>query len=232
MKDILATLKARHFLATDAHIVALARESWATTERASALAGTYLPVLLAGVQDAMGLSPRLRAGGKVSADFDINEDLRIINTVHAHYYGLIMQALVTDDIADSNKLRQAERKRRAQERGRRGTFARTAKATLVAYVRAGGDVRMLAVTHVSKAALRAYVQEQALPPTTAQEGRESRVNRAVARVMATVERLRKEDEAAAADVAQKLILQLSDVAKCEKFTKSPRKAIETGQPLE
>lgn len=231
MKDILAILAQRHYVANDQQIRTLAQAYCDAQERASQVNGTFLRVLIAGTQIAMGTQPRLRASRDKLPDFDVTEDLRTLNKVHLHYYEVILDAIVTDDIRDNPKLRQAEKSRRAMERNRRTNFARTAKATLVAYVRAGGNVRSLVVPTVTKASLRAFA-EQARSKEVAKQEPKERVQTFVDRIMTRVEALRKDDEAIAADVAQLLILQLTDVAKCEKFTKSPKKAADEGIPLE
>ena len=68
----------------------------------------------------------------------------------------------------------------SRERTRRATFARTAKATLVAWVREGGDIRALDVATVTKTALRAEVSN-----SRAEKGfnAEQRIERAQAAIL-------------------------------------------------
>lgn len=154
--DIIGKIEATHFVATDAQVEALAHDMYTTNTRAQRIDGIYLRVLIAGCQAQLGApaSKRRKSAG------DIEAQNTVLESVHDRFYAAVLRGVTTPEIAADASLEPAERQRRSLERNRRSTFARTAKSTLLAYVKAGGDLRSVAVEKATKANLRAFVQPQ------------------------------------------------------------------------
>ena len=108
MKDINQSIASRAFLATDEQIRALAIANYEGTATAENTRGTFLRVEVASLQAALGVQPRQRAGGKPQ-HFDRDTVLATYKDVHKRLYALVLDAVVTEDIADSAKLRKPEK---------------------------------------------------------------------------------------------------------------------------
>ena len=225
MKDVNQTIAARAYLATDAQVRELALLSWSSNDAVSSTRGTFLRVELASLQAALMGSPKQRAGGKPQS-FEKDAVLSTLNDVHSRLYALVLDAVVTDDIKDAPKLRQAEKTRRAQERNRRSNFARSAKSTLLGFIRAGGNICSLVVPQVSKAQIAAETAKRKPQPDQAEQA-----ERIANRMAKQIENIREDDHELAQMIAQKLTMVLAPVT-VEKTTKSPAKSVETGTPLQ
>ena len=141
MKDI--------YTMTEKQVEALAAqraEGLAVTDK---LDGTYLRVLVTGAQAA--LAP------KASRKAEYAAQLQAVETVGAAYYGAVLRGVVTSDIELVAGLEAQESRHRKIERNRRATFARSAKSTLLSWVRAGGDLRVLEAPAVTKGEMRAAI---------------------------------------------------------------------------
>lgn len=226
MKDINQTIAGRAYLATDEQVKALAVANYEGAATADTTRGTFLRVEVASLQAALGVKPRQRLGGKPQT-FERDVVIATYNDVHKRLYALVMTAVVTDDIKDSPKLRKPEKSRRALERNRRSNFARSAKSTLMAFIRAGGNVAALAVPVVTKAALAE--QTRKLKPAV-EVDRTVLADRIVNSMAKRIEALRAEDHELAQMVSQKLTVQLSPVT-TQHTTKSPAKSVEEMIPL-
>lgn len=226
MKDLNQTIASRAFLATDEQVRALAILNYQSGQQVEASRGTFLKVEVASLQNALGMAPRQRQGGKPQK-FATDEVMAKYNEVHKHLYSLVLEAVVTDDIKDGPKLRKAEKTRRSLERNRRSNFARSAKSTLAAFIRAGGNVAALVVPQVSKGELAS--QTKRLKPAV-QEDRSVLADRICSRMVKQLDKIREEDHELAQQVAQRLTVQLSPVT-TEKTTKSATKAADEQIPL-
>lgn len=226
MKDLNQTIAARAYLATDQQVRALSVLNFESIEQAALTRGTFLRVEVASLQAALGMEPRRRAGGKPQS-FDKDEVLATYNDMHKRLYAIVLDAVTTADIADTPKLRKAEKSRRALERNRRSNFARSAKSTLAAFIRAGGNVAALVVPQVTKAALAAETAKRKQP---VQEDLATKADRICSRMVKQIENIREEDHELAQAVAQRLTVQLSEVT-TDKVTKSPAKSVEENIPL-
>lgn len=168
-------ITAAHFVANVQQIEALAHEWYTGAAAVRALDGTYLRVLLVGVQAEVG--PRTRRKPDAQAQGEA------IEKVNEPFYAAVLRGVTTADIAPDLTLEQAEQTRRSIERNRRSTFARSAKSTLSAFVKAGGDLRTLTPADTTKGNLRAFING-----ATVQEARDTaalvRAQKSILRIVA------------------------------------------------
>jgi len=113
--------------------------------------GTYLRVLVTAAQAKLG---KKTAGRPPRMD----AQLTAFEEATAPFYQAVLRGVTTADIAMTDGLAPDEITRRTRERNRRSTFARTAKSTIVAWLREGGDLRALNPSTVTKTELRAAIQ--------------------------------------------------------------------------
>ncbi len=163
------------YMMTEAQVEALATERITGAAAVDQLDGTYLRGLVAGAQSKLGA----KRGRSPAATVQ----LEALEGIAVSFYAAVLRGVVTADIALGSTLDAAEVSRRTLERNRRATFARTAKSTLVAWIKAGGDIRGLDAATVSKSELRASVvaAKGEAPPT-------SRIERAQRAILAAVAR--------------------------------------------
>ena len=129
--DLLDTIVARNYAATDAEVTALAGGAAAGV----AAAGTYLKVLVAAVQGRLGPIRRRRIGAvRVDA-------MGALEAEHARLYALVLAGVGPSDLD-------------MRERNRRATFARTAASTIRAFIKGNGDVTSITPADVTKTQLR------------------------------------------------------------------------------
>lgn len=155
MTTIIHKLERNPAGATDAQVEQLAQARYTAGIEVSRTDGIYLHVLVAACQAKLGPLRRGRAPAAAA-------QLSVVDAIHDRFYAAVLRGITTQDVMPEDGLEAKEQQRRTLERNRRSTFARTAKATLVAFARGGGDLRSLDATSVSKAQLRAAV---APPPT-------------------------------------------------------------------
>lgn len=136
------------YLVTDAALAALARDYMDGITRADTVRGSYLRVLVAHSKRALR---------------SVKDALEAVEQTHLHLYGVITNAVTTPDIEPAEGLIAEERDRRTRERNRRTNFARTAKSTLVSWIRAGGELKTLNPKEVTKDKLQ-ELYAQARPP--------------------------------------------------------------------
>lgn len=152
--SIIEKIEAGHFVATDAQVEALAHDMYTTNAKVQRIDGVYLRVLIAGCQSQLGsATPKRRKSAG-----DIEAQMTVLEAIHERFYAAVLRGVTTPEIAADASLEPVERQRRSLERNRRSTFARTAKSTLVAYVKAGGDLRSVDVSKASKASLRGFAK--------------------------------------------------------------------------
>jgi hypothetical protein len=187
------------FILSDEALAALARDYAAGVQRAGAVRGRYLPVLVAHTKRELD-----RVGAKRP---QMDTVLAAIDAVHDHHYAIILEAITTPDLVIADGIPDEERQRRTKERNRRSNFARSAKSTLVSYVRAGGKVAGLDPAEVTKEKLR-----QLFAPT--REGPipiEERLETTEARLEALVKKLAAEDMDEAQRVVERLHVKLAEL---------------------
>lgn len=165
------------YLMTEAQIETLAADHTAGLVAIDGLDGTYLRALVTGAQSRLGTKR-----GRVPSSAT---QLEAVEAIAVPFYAAVLRGVMTRDIALEPAMEAAEVTRRTRERNRRATFARTAKSTLVTWVKAGGDVRGLDVAKVTKGELRAAIQA-----TNAERGLTvaNRLERAQGAILAAVAR--------------------------------------------
>jgi hypothetical protein len=198
----ISTIEQKNFLATDDDVERLAREFRDAQALGRSTAGTYLKILLAAVQVALTGKPVLRAPrgpAPVLDDILKAEHREALEAQHERLYAAVLRGAVTPDIEPGDGLKPDEARRRAIERNRRTNYARTAASTLRAYIRAGGDVRRVAVPAASKGSLAARTSPA---PQAPEEAVKRRVHAAAGRLTAAVEELAQVDKAMAREALQ------------------------------
>ena len=148
--NVQQTIAKANWVATDQQVEQLAAAQYHASAEAEGYNLTYLRVLVVRVQSKVGTKRRGRQLAQDAA-------LAVIEQEATPLYAAVLRGITTPDIAPDDTMEPTERSRRALERNRRSTFARSAKTTLVNYVRGGGDIRTLDPASVSKASLRAAI---------------------------------------------------------------------------
>lgn len=184
--NILTSIETHGYAVNDAQIETLANARYASGLQMTGIDGTYLRVLVAAV--------RTRLGPKKGRRPSVDAQRQAIEEVNARFYAAVLRGVTTADVVPDPTASEDEQHRRAIERNRRSTFARSAKATLSAYVGAGGDIRGLTPKTVTKAALRAFVAGKSTSQVTAEV--------ALGRAQEAVLRLIREEAAEHPDTAR------------------------------
>lgn len=171
-----------HYVATEAQVEDLTVDQWHAAQALEGHNATYLRVVLAQAQSKTGTAKR----GRHNKD----AQLSILETTNGAYYAAVLRGLVKADptIAAEDGLEPPERSRRALERNRRSTFARTSYRELVGFVERGGDLRGLDVETVTKAGLRAFGK-----PAEPENRTERTLERAQGAILRAINRLARGD---------------------------------------
>lgn len=148
--SILSKLEHATTIPSDAQVESLALERYNNAIVVARVDSTYLRIIVMASQAQLGKSKR----GKVDAE----GQSKVLESVHERFYAAVLRGVTTHDIAIEPGLAPKENTRRSLERNRRSAFARSAKSTLLAYVKGGGDLRALDPDNVSKAGLRKAVE--------------------------------------------------------------------------
>lgn len=232
MVTIVQTIEKHGYLIKDtSEITALAKAALLGDQ----VPGTYLRALIATSQVRLGMDePRTSAlRGRISPPEDSDADLETIKAVHSEFYSAVLSAVTTPDIAQTSGLRKAEASRRAKERNRRSNFARSAKSTLAKFVKAGGNIRGLCVTTITKRSLR-ELTAKAGGAETKEQSIETRAKRFASRLVRQLEGLHQEDADLAQMALQQALTQLSSRSAAwygSRPTTSIKRAVEHGQLL-
>lgn len=129
---------------SDEQLAQMARDYAAAIDSTAQVRTTFLQMLVARTQALL----RNRRGPTAA---QIRESVRL---VYDRMYGVVLHAIVTDDLKHDDKLSAIEKTRRAVERNRRSNFARTAKYALDAWLDAGGKLMTVKASEVTKEFLR------------------------------------------------------------------------------
>lgn len=184
--NVLNLIETHRYAATEPQVEALAHHRWSAGIQTLSIDGTYLRVLIAACQRKLGPKGRKRPA--------IAAQLQAVEEINAKFYAAVLRGITTADVAPDPSAPADEQSRRSVERNRRSTFARTAKATLVAFVNAGGDIRGLDVRTATKSALRAY--------TAGKTPADAKAGEAIAKAQDTVLRLIREEAGTNPDAAR------------------------------
>lgn len=184
-----------NFLFDDNAVAALARDYVSGVSRTDGVRGTYLRVLVAHAQKELTIS-RVSLPATIAA----------IERADAHLYAVIKETVTTPEIAEADGLEATEAHRRALERNRRSNFARSAKATLVYWANAGGKLRSIEASTITKDQLRA-VHRDGIPARSL----DMRATRTEARVERIVRELAADNMDKARDFITALYTKLTDI---------------------
>lgn len=147
--NIITSIETHNYVAADSQIETLANARYASGLQMTGIDGTYLRILVAAVKTRLGPKTRRRPS--------VDAQRQAVEEVNVRFYAAVLRGVTTADVVPDPTALEEEQHRRALERNRRSTFARSAKATLLAFVGAGGDIRSLTPKGVTKSSLRAYV---------------------------------------------------------------------------
>lgn len=197
-RSLIDQLAKAHFLATDEQIRALAGRYVNGLQAQDSVRGSYLKVLTAAT-----IKAAKPAKGKAS------EIMEHLDKVHDHLYEIVVKGVTTPDIADDEHLDAEVRTLRSLERNRRSNFARSAKGSLVAYLKAGGDLFALDPVTVTKAALQAFVIS--MRAKTADATTLHKAEAAVERIETLCRELADEDQDVAVQTVQELMGRMANL---------------------
>ncbi|HEV2178369.1 MAG TPA: hypothetical protein VGU20_31225 [Stellaceae bacterium] len=196
---------------TASEIRALARQTVDGRKQIATARGAYLRALIETAQ------------AELAGKSDQEAQLTAIKHVHRQFYPVVQEATTTPDIAHSDRLPRAERRRRALERNRRANFARSAYGTIRRWLRAEGhDLMKLNAPTVTKSQLlneAPPTRKHALTP----ERVHARARKLTGALLGFTRQLAKIDQAQATSIANEAIEALV------KFLASPAKATTDAQ---
>lgn len=193
------TLQKTGFIANDATLKTLAKDYVTGTDAADAVKGVYLKVLVA--------HSKREAETLAHKRLTQSDALGAVSAAHALMYTIILDAVVTPDVAPDDSVDKDERTRRTTERNRRTTFARTAKATLLGYIKAGGRLAALDPASTTKEQLRSFARAAREGP----KGVADQIAAAEGRLEKLVALLKEEDAGAAQEAVQSLAMKLQAI---------------------
>lgn len=149
----------KHYVASDHDVELLAAAHLACSDATKRVDVSYLRILVATLQARFN---GMRGRKKLAAA-DITQHSTYLAEVHTRLYAFVLRGVTTPDVVDEETLDADTRRGRAAVRNGRAAFARSSASTLQLFIRAGGDVRGLDVTGVSKTQLRAFAKSTAPP---------------------------------------------------------------------
>lgn len=147
-------IESKHYVATEHDVELLAAAHLACDEATKRTDGSYLRILVQGLQAQFNGVRNRRKPSKA----DLDHHSEFLAQLHTRFYAAVLKGITTPDCADSDILEPDERRSRAAVRNARGGFARSSASTLQGFIRAGGDVRGLDVMAVTKGQLRTYAR--------------------------------------------------------------------------
>lgn len=198
MKDrnVIEDLTRNGFLANEDQIEALARYNLQNVAGGEKVRGVYLKTLIVAVQAEI-------TGMLVEA-----EPAEVLDKVHKKFYAAVMRA-VPKDLQDNPKLPREERRARAKNRNRSGNFARSAKSTVLSFIKADGDIMQLNAANITKMELAAFATAMKTP---ARVSLADRTESAVLRAEELLRRLSETDKPVAQKLADGALARFADLA--------------------
>lgn len=180
------SLKSRRFIGTTADIVLITREYLHGAQAAESSRGTYLTVLIATVQDAIGVTPRVHAGKPAElTQEEVTAHLKALKVVHKGFFASVRKTAREEGFS-------------GEELNKKIKFASSSASTLKSFIKAGGDLRALVAERETKPSLR-----KATKPIV--EGKPYKLERAVTRYAREVEKLARACDPASIDEAIRAI---------------------------
>jgi len=181
--NVVESITKKHYVATLAQVEQLATEHALAVITGDSTGLTFLRVLVAGTQAKLG-PKRGKAPG-------VTSQVEALEHYYKPVYAAVVKGVTTEpDLAPI-------------EVNRRAIFARTSKATLLAFAQAGGDIRGIDVNEVTKGSLRA-----ALKPPEPEDRLERRGQRVSEGIMRYVQALSRADPDQARTYVEAAIEQL------------------------
>lgn len=141
------------YLVSDDTVAKMAKDFAQANQQTGQVRGAYLRVLVAYSKDGWASAKRAST----------EQQLDAVNKAHSRLYAIVLDAVTTPDITPIDGLSKEDRTARTLERNRRSIFARSAKSTLVGYIKSGGRLGNLDPTTVTKEWLR----KETTPPEPA-----------------------------------------------------------------
>lgn len=196
-RNVIEELTRTGFIANEEQIEALARFNLLNMTGTDAVRGIYLKSLIVGVQreiDKAQLEP---------------EPATVLAQVHEKYYAAVVRAVTPKNLKDDPQLPREERKARAQERNRRGNFARSAKSTVLAFIKAGGDIMQLNAATITKVELTAFSLAMRSTVATQEAPLIVRVGAAISKLEELIRELADQSKGDAVDAVEATMDKLS-----------------------
>ena len=190
--NLIANIAKRHYLATPADVENLARSFQEAQDTRTNTRGTYFRVLLAAVQkDVLGkpVLRALRGPAKAMTDEDTKAHLEALEAANEPLYAAVLRGVEAPGLD-------------AKERNRRSGFARSATATIRAFIRAGGDIRRIPVPQATKNAMRDRTGAPGGVAASPEDQARRRIQRAAKRLTGAVEALAQSDRALAVEAVR------------------------------
>lgn len=217
--NTIKTLERKHYNVDAKAIGAIAREAFRAQGTADALPGIYFRVMLANTQAALLGEPRLRAvkdAGKLNEE-TIAEHAKALKEAAAPLYEEILAAAKAEYPGRGN----------GELRHSKTAFARSAKSTLMGWVKAGYDITSLVAAKATKRSFKVERESVEAKPETIQKRAEVSADRIIESVRAITdpEMRRKALEAALSKLEAELAPLMGGA------TKDPKEAQETHRPL-
>lgn len=224
-KGVVEALIKSNFVATEEQVETLARLNLSGLQQTDSVRGSYLKVLVAGVQKAM--KPGARGARKLT------EAVEVLAQVHERYYNAVLKGITSPDVADDESLDREIRTARSLERNRRSNFARSSKSLVNKFVDSGGDIMTINATSVTKAELQSFVLSMRQKLAATGVTLEHRAQLAMTRIEEAARELADEDKDAALSVVSETMAKLTNLLSelGRDFTTKTLVAIKDHRPL-
>lgn len=149
-------LESKGYVASAEDIEAITQAALDATALGGTSRMTYLRALVATTQQQLGMTQTRRRGVPPAMDeAEIRRQLEALETVQERFYPAVMRTVQATPLLEDE---------RGQDRNavfnRRATFARTAKATVKAWISSGHNLKGLVASKVTKYALQAEVVQR------------------------------------------------------------------------
>ncbi len=159
-EKVALTLETKGYIATEHDIEVITQDAMDATAQAQGVRQTYLRVLVASTKATLGMEERMRRGRVPLQlnEVEMKRQLEAMEATHERFYTIIQRTV------EKVPLREDERGReRKAVYAARGTFARSSKSTLRAWISSGNSLESLVPSKVTKYALTAEVVKSRSP---------------------------------------------------------------------
>lgn len=191
--NIQDSIEKKHYVATEHDVELLAASHFNSDTLTRRSDGQYLRILVAALKGQFGGATHRGPRRKLTAE-DFNAQGAFLAETHTRYYAAVLKGITTPEVADDEALDVDTRRARASIRNARAGFARSAASTVQAFLRAGGDIRVVDVNVVTKTELRNWTRQAVTPD---ENPRLHAVHVTIKRLTRDMEALAEEDAGAA-----------------------------------